>query len=156
MLRKAPWLVLGLLCGLLWAGNLGCVVYGAGWDRPVLEVRLDDDSTAKLFHRRIWNTVIPGPDWNHAALYLLVESDKDGSAVEGVVATRGSTFWWQVKPFELGELEARADERREKVWLLDKQAKRVVASLDRVSGAMTGPADPAPSWATLNGGEVLE
>jgi len=139
----------------LCAGNVGCVVYEAGRHTPVLRAPLDDGSTVKLFRRRTWNTIIPGPDYNYAELSLLVESDKDGSTVGGVVARRGSTFWCQVKPLELGELEARADDPREKVWLVDKEAKRVVGTLDRGTGATTGPDGKPPAWASLDGGVRL-
>jgi hypothetical protein len=55
-----------------------------------------------------------------------------------------------------GEIEVRCDESRMRVWFVDVEAGRVIASLDRNTGVTTGPDDPAPEWASVDGGILLE
>jgi len=55
-----------------------------------------------------------------------------------------------------GELEVRCDASRRHVWFVDREAGRVVASLDRDTGVTTGPGDAAPAWASVDGGILLE
>ena len=57
--------------------------------------------------------------------------------------------------FNVDEIEVRADESRQKVWFVDKRAKRVIATLDRATGNTTGPDDQPPPWATPEGGILL-
>lgn len=58
--------------------------------------------------------------------------------------------------FMFDDIEVRADESRQRVWFIDREAGRVVASLNRATGATTGPDDEPPVWATPDGGVVLE
>jgi hypothetical protein len=57
--------------------------------------------------------------------------------------------------FNVDEIEVRADESRQKVWFVDKRAKRAIATLDRDTGKTTGPDDQPPPWAALDGGILL-
>ena len=58
--------------------------------------------------------------------------------------------------FNIDEIEVRADEARRKVWFVDRRVGRVLATLDRDTGATTGPDDEPPSWATPDGGVPLD
>jgi len=58
--------------------------------------------------------------------------------------------------FRFEEIEVRADESRRRVWFVDGETGRVVATLDRDTGATTGPDDVPPPWAIVGGGIVLE
>jgi hypothetical protein len=53
-------------------------------------------------------------------------------------------------------VEARRDETGRKVWLVQRDTSRIVATLDRVTHATTGPDDEPPAWATPDGGQPLE
>jgi hypothetical protein len=54
------------------------------------------------------------------------------------------------------QVEARTDEARRKVWFVDREAGRVIATLDLETRQTTGPDDDPPAWATPDGGVVLE
>jgi hypothetical protein len=136
--------------------NLGCAVFECKGLWPAHKAVLDESRTVRLAYYVQHNMVLRGPQHNYAELSLFVEADKEGPMAGGVVARRGSTLGCQVNSFQLGELEARADDARERVWLVDKDAKRVVASLDCGTGATTGPDDRPPPWATLDAGVRLE
>jgi hypothetical protein len=136
--------------------NFGCLAFQNQALLPMHRAVLDEGRTVSLAYYVQDNAVLRGPDHNYAELRLFVESDKDGPMAGGVVARRGNTFGCEVESFQLGEVEARADDAREKVWLVDKEAQRVVATLDCATGATTGPDDQPPTWATLDGGVRLE
>ncbi len=57
---------------------------------------------------------------------------------------------------EFDEIEVRADESRSRVWFVDGESGRVIATLDRGTGVTTGPDDEPPAWATVDGGVLLE
>jgi hypothetical protein len=54
------------------------------------------------------------------------------------------------------DVEVRADQERRRVWFVDGDTKRIIATLDRETGATTGPDDDPPDWATPDGGAPLE
>jgi hypothetical protein len=71
-------------------------------------------------------------------------------------AAIGKFSKWRKWPYDIASLEGRADAERKHVWVVDRKAARVIASLDLETDKGTGPFDPAPEWATVNGGTVLE
>jgi hypothetical protein len=50
---------------------------------------------------------------------------------------------------------ARTDETRQRVWFIQRDTGRVIATLDRQTGQTTGPDDEPPPWATPTGGQLL-
>jgi hypothetical protein len=52
--------------------------------------------------------------------------------------------------------EARIDQAREKVWFVEPDTSRILATLDLQTGRTTGPDDEPPAWATPDGGMPLE
>ena len=57
--------------------------------------------------------------------------------------------------FDLHNLEIRADVSRSKVWFVERDTDRIIATLDRETGRTTGPDDEPPTWATPDSGERL-
>jgi hypothetical protein len=51
---------------------------------------------------------------------------------------------------------APADDATERVWFVDTAHGRVVATVARTTGQVTGPDDPAPVWAGTDVGRTLE
>jgi len=49
----------------------------------------------------------------------------------------------------------RTDETRQKVWFVERDTGRILATLDRQSGSITGPDDTPPDWAKPDGGLLL-
>jgi hypothetical protein len=54
------------------------------------------------------------------------------------------------------EVQVWTDPEGRRVWFVDLAAGRVIATLDRETGATTGPDDESPAWATSDGGVLLE
>ena len=54
------------------------------------------------------------------------------------------------------DVEVRTDREHRKVWFVETETSRIVATLDIETGATTGPDDTPPSWATPGGGIPLE
>jgi hypothetical protein len=146
----------GALLTALCSANWGCVVVERGVDRPVLEVVLDEARTVKLMNYSVQNTFLPGERGNHAELSLVVDRGTSDASGKHVVAKRGGTFWWDVEPFRFGSLEGRADQTRDRIWVVDTEAGTVVASLDWRTGQTTGPDDEPPAWVSPTGGILLE
>ncbi len=59
-------------------------------------------------------------------------------------------------PFKLGVLEARSTPERDRIWIVDRDAHRVIASHDRRTRITTGIGEQAPSWAGPDVGDILE
>src|SRR5262249_31694072 len=57
--------------------------------------------------------------------------------------------------FGLGTVEGRTDRTRQRGWLIDRGANRVVATYDRQTGVATGINEKPPYWATLGGGRPI-
>ena len=53
-------------------------------------------------------------------------------------------------------VEARTDETHRKVWFVQRDTGRIIATFDREKGETTGPDDKPPAWATPDGGELLD
>jgi hypothetical protein len=53
-------------------------------------------------------------------------------------------------------VRGRTDETRQKVWFVETETGRILATLDRQTGRTTGPDDEPPSWATPEGGLPLD
>jgi hypothetical protein len=52
--------------------------------------------------------------------------------------------------------DARIDEARQKIWFVERDTDRIIATLDLETGRTTGPDDEPPAWATPDGGLPLE
>jgi hypothetical protein len=53
-------------------------------------------------------------------------------------------------------VEARRDETGQKVWFVQGDTSRIVATLDLQTHETTGPDDEPPAWATSDGGVPLK
>ncbi len=52
-------------------------------------------------------------------------------------------------------LEVRADAARQRIWMVDPEARAIFATLDRQTGEVTLMPDYPPTWATADGGDIL-
>ena len=145
---------IGLLCASF-SGGWGCTAFQsqrAG--RPYAAV-LDDSRTVELCDYVQANCALKGPKHNYAALSLCVADPDRRVCSGGEVARLGWESSSNVAGFQFGKLAARTDAGRQRVWIVDTDARRVIASLDCTTGDRTGPCDEAPPWATLEGGTPL-
>jgi len=156
MWSKCSALIAIFIGGVMVAGNVGCAAFNAEIVHRLHEASLRDGRTVSLWEHTQTNALLRGPQHNHAELSLLVSSDEGAPLAGGVVANRAGRDFEHAPRFSFGPLEARVDQAKTKVWIVDTETARVIASLDCVTGARTGPDDPAPSWATPAGGLRLD
>lgn len=87
---------------------------------------------------------------------LSVRAPSSGERVRQVVLRQGlasyhtQAFWRAIE-----NIEARADSSGRRIWLVNRQTRRVVASADLDAESFTGPDDEPPPWARPDGGTVL-
>jgi hypothetical protein len=53
------------------------------------------------------------------------------------------------------DVEARRDATGQKVWFVQRDTSRIIATVDLWTRETTGPVDEPPAWATPDGGEPL-
>jgi hypothetical protein len=129
----------------------GCV----GKDRDlVYRGGINESETIELRQAVQSNAFKKGPQANFAALRISVG---DGLARSGgEIQRREFAQAREVRRWEFGKLEGRSEPDGQRLWVVDSASGAIVASLDRYTGAVTGPDDPPPAWAKANGGVVLK
>lgn len=114
---------------------------------------INETETIELRQTVQSNLLKAGPDSNFASLRISVG---DGlSQAGGEIERREYERANEVQRWQFGRLEGRSEPDGQKVWVLDMATGRVIAALDRYTGAVTGPSDESPIWATANGGVAL-
>ena len=106
----------------------------------------------RLSEERLHDAMHPGA--NYSRLILALSAD-DAIVVNRVVGQRGVRWGERPAGFQLGELEGRTDAARQRVWIIDREAGRVIASVDCKTKLATGWQEPPPTWATLDGGTAI-
>ena len=140
---------------LLWVANVGCSAFASSYARPLHVAMLDETGKVELWEYAQHNAVLRGPEHNFRVLSLHVALPGD-ELVKGVICRKGGEHGKDAPGYEFGELEARTDETGRKVWIMDKDTGRVIASADCDTQVLTGPDDEAPLWANRGAGTVLE
>ncbi len=108
-----------------------------------------------IIHRRARYPAWAGSELTYADVVL--ETRADGEVVHRrTLARREQTAILKDGPFKLGVLEARSTPGRDRVWIVDREAHRVIASHDRRTKITTGINEQAPAWAGADAGDVLE
>ena len=132
-------------------GSTGCTMYACG---KSYRGHLDSWREVELEHCTETNLILAG---GHTDLHISASGiDPSGGDWYYHGASIGQFSKWRRWPYDLASLEGRTDAERKHVWVVDRKAARVVASLDLETDKGTGPFDPAPEWATVDGGTVLE
>lgn len=126
------------------------VVRQATW-----QADLDDCREVSLSVERVHDRAEGQPDRTYERLALKVRPRRE-LEFEAVVKSIEMREGVPAKGLAYDEIEVRADELRRRVWFIDRDTGRVIATLDRDTGVTTGPDDEQPSWATPHGGVVLE
>lgn len=91
----------------------------------------------------------------HSELILGYYRDRGDCSTHAIARLEGAAAHPLVA-FAFGKLEARADADERRFWVIDLDKRRIVASFDRNTGAVTGPDDISPPWAKLDGGVLLK
>ena len=133
----------------------GCAAFENKMIHTMHKAALDDRRTIELTQHVQRNALLRGPRHNYDELSVWAAFNQ-GVRSRVVVARYGSADLRSAPRFEFGPLEARAHADRKKLWFVDADAARVVASVDCETRAVTGPEDEPPPWATVEGGICLE
>ena len=98
-----------------------------------------------------------GPEHNFDEWTMSVWVPASSEHITQVVFRQGLEHWGDQAALrrDFDNVEARADSSGHRIWLVDKQTGRVVASADLETESFTGPDDESPSWARSDGGAVL-
>ena len=139
--------------------STGCAIFGAQSRQNLYVGELSKDVHVSLAEDARANAALPGPEYNSSTLTLnlsrageIVLSRRCGfRGYSGLPDSRGLP-----RGFDLGELEGWSDPSRQKVWIIDQSADRVVASLDLEDESSTGIDDQPPEWANKDRGLRLK
>ena len=171
MFPRAHQLLVLVILGSVCAGTAGCGMFQNSVSRSICACTLDADRTVRLVECVQHNSVLRGPKHNFAQLLLTVTPTNANrthqSVCEGgvclpagssvhVLSRRGGQDSARSGSFRLGQLEARSTALRDKLWIVDLSASRIIATLDLHTMESTGPEDEPPLWATPGDGERLE
>jgi hypothetical protein len=148
--------VLGVALALL---GQGCAhdAYGTAtrWRQKTWRANLDDCREVSLSVERVREGVEGGPSRRYEELTVQVRPRKH-LRFERAVKTVDLKPGVPRGQLTFEDVEVRTDPKRRWVWFVDRTAGRVIATLDRETGATTGPDDEPPPWATPGGGVLLE
>ena len=140
---------------LLALSSTGChhtfgskAVHASGW-------KIQGTDEIHIIHRRARYPAWAGAELTYADVVL--ETRADGEVVHRrTLARRERVEVLKDGLIKLGALEARSTPARDRVWIVDREAHRVIASHDRRTKITTGIREQAPAWAGLDVGDVLD
>jgi hypothetical protein len=141
--------------------NVGCSAFAMSYASIRYDASLNETTRIDLIEYGGFNAALRGPKYNHRELTLRILSFEGTSRCLPMILSHVQVdrvvgeHWRDVPTFRLGELEGRRDASGRKVWVVDKEAGRVIATVDLDTGATTGVKDDPPDWAQMDGGIVL-
>jgi len=158
MRQVAKYGVAGLVTGLVLAG-VGCSSPTSSSTRVRMEKlcggELDECREIELTVDRLRNHEAGKPEREYELLRVVVRPRKHLHFEDTLKKVE----------LELGvprgqcrfeNVEARRDETGQKVWFVQRDSSRIIATVDLWTRKTTGPDDDPPAWATPDGGEPLE
>ena len=96
-----------------------------------------------------------GPERHYEQLTVKV-SPREHLGFRRTVKTVELTFGVPRGQLRFRGVEGRIDEAGQKVWFVQRDTGRIVATFDAETHATTGPDDEPPAWATPDGGTPLQ
>lgn len=116
---------------------------------------LDECREVELTCDRSWERETGQPEREYELLRVVVKPRQTLSFEQAVkkVELKLGTPRGQCR-FE--NVEARRDETGRKLWFVQRDSSRIVATVDLETHVTTGPDDEPPAWATPDGGVPLE
>ena len=123
-------------------------VHADGW-------KIQGTDEIHIIHRRARYPAWAGSELTYADVVL--ETRTEGKVVHRrTLARRERVEVLKDGLIKLGALEARSTPERDRVWIVDREAHRVIASHDRRTKITTGIREQAPAWAGPDVGVILE
>lgn len=122
--------------------------------RDLHQANVDSDYMVRLVHRSSKSR--EGWQAEQRSEQLSVEFvPRPLPSAEYNIARQPVSTWPSWSHFQFKDVEIRADEAGRRVWFIDGASGAVFGTVDRDSGATTGPGDDHPAWATRDGGRPL-
>jgi hypothetical protein len=157
MPQIAKYGVVGLVAGLVLA-DLGCSSPAHSSTRIRMETLcsagLDECREIELTYDRLRDREVGEPERAYELLRVVVKP-RQQLRFEQTVKTVELKFGVPPGQCRFENVEARRDETGQKVWFVQGDTSRIVATLDLQTRETTGPDDKPPDWATPDGGEPL-
>ena len=149
--------VVGLVAGLVLA-SVGCSSPARSSTRTRMQTLcsagLDECREIELTCDRLWEREDGEPQRVYELLRVVVKPRQELS-LEQTVKTVELKFGVPRGQCRFENVEARRDETGQKVWFVQRDTARIIATADLWTRETTGPDDEPPVWATPDGGKPL-
>lgn len=116
---------------------------------------LDECREIALTYDRSWDRETGEPEREYELLRVVVKP-RPHLQFERAVKTVELKFGVPRGQCRFENVEARTDETGQKVWFVQRDTSRIIASVDLYTRETTGPDDEPPAWATPDGGKPLK
>ena len=135
--------------------TMGCALFQETTSIVVYRGEVEETRSIEVRREIGRNAVTADPARNYDVLTVYA---KDGNQIAFSRRIRHSApdSDSDSEQFQSREWEGRTDSLRQRVWLIDKERQRVMASIDWENRVITGPQDSQPGWARLDGGIELK
>ncbi len=152
----------GLALAPMLAVQFGCAAFQITIESKIYVGVLPDSSgnvatVTEVSAHGLRDALRRGPEHNFYEWAMSVWVPASSEHITQVVFRQGLEHWGDQAALrrDFDNVEARADSSGHRIWLVDKQTGRVVASADLDTKSLTGLDDESPSWARPDGGTVL-
>lgn len=150
--------VVGVLAGLF-VVSAGCSAHGNSATQirlqTVCSAELDDYREIRLTCDRLVDREAGKPERTYELMRVVVRP-RPAIVFEETVQKVELKLGERHGQCRFEDVEARRDEAGRRVWFVERGSARILATIDLVTRATTGPDDEPPAWATPDGGERLE
>ncbi len=158
MMRQAAQCgVAALVAGLVLTA-VGCSSSGSSATqirmKTLCSAGLDECREIELTCDRSWDRDAGKPERTYELLRVVVKP-RELLAFEQTVKTVEVKAGVPGGQCQFDNVEARRDEAGRRVWFVQRDTSRVIATVDLTTHATTGPDDEPPAWATPDGGKPL-
>lgn len=158
MRQAARCSVVGLVAGLV-LSSVGCSAPAGSATQVRMQTLcgagLDECRDIRLTYDRLRDRDAGEPERVYELLRIVVQP-RPQLSFEQTVKTVELKSGVPRGQFRFENVEARADKTGQKVWFVQRDTFRILATADLETNVTTGPDDEPPPWATPDGGEPLE
>ena len=158
MMRQVTHYGLAALVAGLVLASVGCSSPGSSATqirmKTLCSVGLDECREIALTYDRLWDREAGQPERAYEQLRVVVKP-REPLHFEQAVKTVELKFGAPGGQCQFENVEARRDETGHRVWFVQRGTSRIVATVDLMTHATTGPDDEPPAWATPAGGKPL-
>lgn len=125
------------------------------WSYALCQGHLNEYLDFELSHDMVSDRIGVSPTHKYEQLMLRVtprDDLRERRALKTIDLVPGASR----KQLRFENVQARTDDTRTRIWFVETETGRILATLDRETGVATGPDDTPPSWAISDGGVLIE